>query len=126
MDLYGVVAANENTHEVLHYVEKPSSFVSSNVNCGVYLLSPTVFDVIRDVFMLRHESFADSSRRNTTIYFEHDIIPRLANSHSLFLYQSRAFWSQIKTASAAVYANRHYLARARIDGSLPLAENRGA
>jgi len=118
IDLYGVVAANEQTHQVLHYVEKPSSFVSDNVNCGVYLLSPSVLESIRKVFLERSEG----SRRKA-IFFELDIIPRLANEGNLYLFQSRVFWSQIKTASAAVYANSHYLARARVDGSLALATN---
>ena len=37
-----------DTHEVLHYVEKPESYVSSVINCGIYLLSLEIFDYIRD------------------------------------------------------------------------------
>ncbi len=118
IDLYGVVAANEQTHQVLHYVEKPSSFVSDMVNCGVYVLSPAVLESIRKVFLERSET-----AQREAIFFEHDIIPRLSNEGELYMFQSRVFWSQIKTAGAAVYANSHYLSRARLEGSLPLATN---
>ena len=34
------------THRVLHYVEKPSTFVSSLINCGVYVCSIRLLSVI--------------------------------------------------------------------------------
>jgi len=27
----------------MHYVEKPETFVSSTINCGIYLFSPCIF-----------------------------------------------------------------------------------
>ena len=76
---YGCIVENEETHEVfkcsrfkipessllslfwnlnhapfplqvLHYVEKPSTFVSDIINCGVYLFSPDIFQHIGAVF----------------------------------------------------------------------------
>lgn len=41
--------------------------------------------------------------------FETDIVSKLAGSGRLFAFQTSSFWSQIKTAGSAVYANRHYL-----------------
>lgn len=41
--------------EVAHYVEKPSTFVSSLINCGVYVTSPDVFRTMSDVFYLKQE-----------------------------------------------------------------------
>jgi mannose-1-phosphate guanylyltransferase len=43
---YGCLAVNETTHEVLHYAEKPETFVSDIINCGVYLFSSTIFNLI--------------------------------------------------------------------------------
>lgn len=36
--------------KVLHYVEKPSTFVSDIINCGVYLFTPDIFQHIGAVF----------------------------------------------------------------------------
>lgn len=36
--------------EVAHYVEKPSTFVSTLINCGVYLASLDIFQTMADVF----------------------------------------------------------------------------
>lgn len=36
--------------QVLHYVEKPSTFVSDIINCGIYLFSPEALKPLRDVF----------------------------------------------------------------------------
>ena len=46
---YGCIVSNPQTHEVLHYVEKPSSYISSTINCGVYLFDTSLFGFIRDV-----------------------------------------------------------------------------
>ena len=37
---------NESTNEVLHYAEKPETFVSDIINCGVYLFSSSIFTLI--------------------------------------------------------------------------------
>ncbi|MEE6488947.1 hypothetical protein FKM82_015441 [Ascaphus truei] len=47
---YGCIVAKAETHEVLHYVEKPSTFVSDIINCGIYLFSPSIFQYIAEVF----------------------------------------------------------------------------
>jgi mannose-1-phosphate guanylyltransferase len=36
--------------QVLHYVEKPSTFVSDIINCGIYLFTPEIFQHIGAVF----------------------------------------------------------------------------
>jgi NDP-sugar pyrophosphorylase family protein len=46
---YGCIVADPQTHEVLHYVEKPSSYISSTINCGVYLFDTSLFGFIREV-----------------------------------------------------------------------------
>ena len=37
-----VIGAND---EVLHYVDKPNSFVSTHISCGVYLMKPELLEV---------------------------------------------------------------------------------
>ena len=46
---YGCIVSNPQTHEVLHYVEKPSSYISSTINCGVYFFDTSLFEFIRTV-----------------------------------------------------------------------------
>ena len=36
--------------KVCHYVEKPATFVSTSINCGVYLFDPSIFTHIGNVF----------------------------------------------------------------------------
>ena len=45
---YGCLGINDKTKEIVHYVEKPSSFVSNHINAGVYLLSSEVWRHIND------------------------------------------------------------------------------
>lgn len=42
---------------VNHYVEKPSSYVSTFINCGVYVSSIDIFARIAAVFHSRKQSF---------------------------------------------------------------------
>ncbi|EDQ87353.1 uncharacterized protein MONBRDRAFT_33433 [Monosiga brevicollis MX1] len=99
---YGCVVADK-AFSVVHYVEKPSSFVSEHINTGIYVMSTAVFDTIKSIF----RSTADGIQER--IMFETDVVPRLVNNGHLFAFPSTAFWSQVKTAGSAVYANRHYL-----------------
>jgi len=103
---YGCIVSDESTLEVLHYVEKPKSFVSTDINSGMYILSPAVFDDMKEIFLRNHDL---GGQANESIWLEKDILTKLAGTGRLFLFKSNAFWSQIKTASSAIYANRHYL-----------------
>lgn len=50
---YGCVVEDKNTHQMLHYVEKPNSYISSQINCGVYVFSPEIFQVLADKYQQR-------------------------------------------------------------------------
>jgi len=41
--------------KVTHFVEKPSTFVSALISCGIYLFSPELFDHIGAVFRRNQE-----------------------------------------------------------------------
>ncbi|KAG9414226.1 hypothetical protein AC1031_013425 [Aphanomyces cochlioides] len=43
---YGCMVADPDTSEVIHWAEKPSTFVSDLINCGVYLLN---IDMLQDI-----------------------------------------------------------------------------
>ena len=57
-----VYTVSELTHmcvcmyvKVTHFVEKPSTFVSALISCGIYLFSPELFDHIGAVFRRNQE-----------------------------------------------------------------------
>jgi len=113
---YGCIVEDKSTHALLHYVEKPSSYISTIINCGVYIFSPQIFPMLQSVFNGKHNSNipceVDSEtggRSNEMIWLERDVLIPLAGTGTAFLYQTSNWWSQIKTAGSAIYANRHYL-----------------
>ncbi|XP_044294310.1 mannose-1-phosphate guanyltransferase alpha isoform X1 [Varanus komodoensis] len=116
---YGCIVANADTHEVLHYVEKPSTFVSELINCGIYLFTPAIFYHIGLVFQRNQQELLLGScigeentngwQRAEAIRLEQDVFTGLAGQGRLFAYKTDGFWSQIKSAGSAIYANRLYL-----------------
>jgi len=60
--------------------------------------------------VLRDHRQLYNGRDPAHISFEQDILTRLAGSGRLFALPVLRWWSQVKTAGSAIYANRHYLA----------------
>ena len=52
--------------------------------------------------------FRDSE--SESLWFERDILPSLPGLGKGRVFRTDRWWSQIKTAGSAIYANRHYLA----------------
>ena len=46
---YGCLVENPDTHGVLHFVEKPETFVSTLINCGAYVFSMKVLDHLQNL-----------------------------------------------------------------------------
>uniref|UniRef100_A0A8C4ZFZ0 GDP-mannose pyrophosphorylase Aa n=1 Tax=Gadus morhua TaxID=8049 RepID=A0A8C4ZFZ0_GADMO len=127
---YGCIVENEETNEVLHYVEKPGTFVSDIINCGIYLFTPDIFQHIAGVFQknqiffeLQDEEPANGWHRAAAIRLEQDIFTALAGQGKLYVYKTLSFWSQIKSAGSAIYASRLYLNRYHITHPERLACN---
>ena len=53
---YGCLVTDKTNGKVTHYVEKPSSYVSTEINCGVYICSMDVFPQIAGVFYSRQNN----------------------------------------------------------------------
>ncbi|XP_037785138.1 mannose-1-phosphate guanyltransferase alpha-A-like isoform X1 [Penaeus monodon] len=107
--MYGCIVEAKDTHQVLHYVEKPSTFVSNLINCGVYICSPDIFKRVGEIFNSRQDFYSDDSEGNESIQLEQDILMPIAGTGQAYVYTTDRWWSQIKTAGSAIYANRHYL-----------------
>ena len=50
---YGCVVEDKQSHAMRHYVEKPSSYISTLVNCGVYIFGPSIFKHLATAFEKR-------------------------------------------------------------------------
>ncbi|XP_066947377.1 mannose-1-phosphate guanyltransferase alpha-A isoform X2 [Macrobrachium rosenbergii] len=107
--MYGCIVEDKETHQILHYVEKPSTFVSNLINCGVYICSPDIFKRVGEIFNSRQDFYSDDSEFTESIQLEQDILMPIAGTGQAYVYSTDRWWSQIKTAGSAIYANRHYL-----------------
>jgi len=120
---YGCVVEDKETHAIRHYVEKPSSYISCTINCGVYIFSEQIFPMLQRVFQGKQGEIGLGG--GETIWLEKDVLGPLAGTGTAFLYQTNNWWSQIKTAGSAIYANRHYLELYRHQTPDRLAEESG-
>lgn len=137
---FGCIVSDAHSRRVLHYVEKPESHISNLINCGVYLFSvDAIFPSIKTAIKRRTDrprllsypssenlesSFmadADEDEKKEVLRLEQDILSELADSKQFFVYETKDFWRQIKTAGSAVPANALYLQKAHQSGSEELA-----
>ncbi|KAI9829144.1 MAG: Proteasome subunit alpha type-2 [Thelocarpon impressellum] len=138
---FGCIVSDAHTRRVLHYVEKPESHISNLINCGVYLFATEcIFPAIKSSIKRRSERprlvsypssenlessfFADKDEdgeKNEVLRLEQDILSDLADSKQFYVYETKDFWRQIKTAGSAVPANALYLQKAFQNQSEELA-----
>ncbi|KAK6537296.1 Proteasome subunit alpha type-2 [Orbilia ellipsospora] len=127
---FGCIVSDPATKRVLHYVEKPESHISNLINCGVYLFDTSIISRIRKAMILKNERKetdplydpSDETGSEDVLRLEQDILGPLADDKSFYVYESRDFWRQIKTAGSAVPANALYLQKAYQSGSEELAK----
>ncbi|PNY19948.1 mannose-1-phosphate guanyltransferase [Tolypocladium capitatum] len=147
---FGCIVSDAHTRRVLHYVEKPESHISNLINCGVYLFSTeAIFPSIKSAIKRRLDRPArlfsypssenldsynipatrgggddedDEGRKNEVIRLEQDILGDMADSKQFYVYETKDFWRQIKTAGSAVPANALYLQKAWQTSSAELAQ----
>lgn len=113
---FGAIVTDPETQRVIHYVEKPESHISNLINAGVYLFDQTIFDTIAAAKKVREEKAQDPSfvgeGDEDHLRLEQDILVQLPATDSFYVYETKDFWRQIKTAGSAVPANALYLQQA--------------
>ncbi|KAI1072726.1 hypothetical protein LB507_003414 [Fusarium sp. FIESC RH6] len=133
---FGCIVSDSHTRRVLHYVEKPEGRISNLINCGVYLFSTeAIFPSIRSAIKRRldrpsrlvsypssdnlensyiaaNDDDEDEEKKREVIRLEQDILSDMADSKQFYVYETKDFWRQIKTAGSAVPANALYLQKA--------------
>ncbi|CAF0765326.1 unnamed protein product [Adineta ricciae] len=116
---YGCIAWDKETHEVKHYVEKPSTFVSTTINCGVYLFSKTIFQILSETYRNNQQIYNETTSSfpsydvgfaRENIRLEKDVLSKLGGTGQLYVFpMGNRFWTAIKNPGSVIYANRHYL-----------------
>ena len=127
---FGCIVSDPQTKRVLHYVEKPESQISNLINCGVYLFATeAIFPAIKTAIKRRTdrprlvsypssenlETFSqqmDDGESNEVLRLEQDILSDVADTKDFYVYETKDFWRQIKTAGSAVPASALYLKKA--------------
>lgn len=123
---FGELVADAETGELLHYAEKPETFVSEWINCGVYIFTPEIFLAIQDVATrlkdhatLRRVSSFEALQLTTKsvqtdfVRLDQDILTPLAGKKKLYTFETKEFWEQIKTPGMSLRCSSLYLAQYR-------------
>ena len=72
-----------------HYVEKPETFVSNTINCGVYVLGIGVLDHMKVIYVLdNHRQFRGNLHRKLRVFICLVLIMLLTSSLDIIL----TFW----------------------------------
>ncbi|XP_021292032.1 mannose-1-phosphate guanyltransferase alpha-B isoform X1 [Herrania umbratica] len=124
---FGELVADPVTNELLHYTEKPETFVSDHINCGVYVFTPDIFTAIQGVSSQRKDranlrrlsSFEalQSATRSPPADFvrlDQDILTPFAGKKQLYTYETMDFWEQIKTPGMSLKCSGLYLSQFRV------------
>lgn len=113
---FGCIAANPETNEVIHFVEKPESSLSDMISCGIYVLSPQIFNEMRTIIDQKRQQFIEQGGDDLDyveiFQLESDLIAGLTSSKKLYVHECSPkydFWMQMKTPSSTIIANRLYL-----------------
>ncbi|XP_027125915.2 uncharacterized protein [Coffea arabica] len=135
---FGELVADPVTNELLHYTEKPETFVSDHINCGVYVFTPDVFAAIQGVSTQRKDranlrrvsSFEALQLPNRSlptdfVRLDQDILSPLAGKKQLYTYETMDFWEQIKTPGMSLRCSALYLAQFRFTSPHILATGDG-
>ncbi|KAF5746854.1 mannose-1-phosphate guanyltransferase alpha-like isoform X1 [Tripterygium wilfordii] len=120
---FGELVADPITKELLHYTEKPETFVSDLINCGVYIFTPDIFRAIQDVSTHREDrgysilmltsSFYRTTIPSDFVRLDQDILSPLAGKKQFYTYETMNFWEQIKTPGMSLKCSALYLAQFR-------------
>jgi len=112
---YGCLAVDPTTKEVLHYAEKPETFVSDIINCGIYLFSPQVFALIDKVSRERSKQDHQFDDEDPNfLQLEQHLFMKICGYKHVYLYETPGFWLQIKSAGMVVKCSECLLLQLRL------------
>ncbi|KAG2221963.1 hypothetical protein INT45_010487 [Circinella minor] len=125
---YGCLVAKPSTNEVLHYVEKPDSFISDLISCGVFLFDTAVFGEMKKAIDRKKDSTEENdylwTPSDDKLRLEQDLLRPLSEQHKLYVHVTENFWRQIKTAGSSIPANAAYLELIKKESPEKLAQSK--
>ncbi|GLD97613.1 hypothetical protein PINS_up006303 [Pythium insidiosum] len=141
---YGCLVADPHTKEIMHWAEKPETFVSDVINCGIYLFDVSLMETIVGVGneisrqRLRSESSAEAiveydlkklfpefNNLNTTDSNRTSFFPLAGKGSCMYLFETGDFWCQIKTPGMAITCSELYMQRFRYTNPTALSSTGG-
>jgi mannose-1-phosphate guanylyltransferase len=115
---YGCLVVDKSTNEALHYAEKPETFVSDVINAGVYIFSPSIFELVDKVAPKHVIGESEEFLR-----LEQDVLMNICGDKHVYVYQTPDFWLQLKSAGMVVPCANHMLALIRTKHPEKLAKS---
>lgn len=106
---YGCLIVDKETNEALHYAEKPETFVGDIINAGIYVFSPSMFDLIDKMV----PSKSEIGESEEFLQLEQDVLQNICGEKHVYVYITPDFWLQLKSAGMVVPCADHLLAHLR-------------
>jgi len=123
---FGCIIEDKKTHEVLHFAEKPENFVSTLVNCGVYIFTKDLYTKFSHLSDRLEKAKKRQLRQSTNAFvqkmdkklkmsdfisLEKDVLIPLADTKLAYIYQveKEDFWVPVHTLDEAINCNLLYL-----------------
>lgn len=103
---YGVVVMHPNSTKIQSFVEKPTQFVSNRINAGLYILNPSMLDLIE--------------LKPTSI--EKEIFPKMVSLGQLHSYDLKGYWMVGGHAGRNAYGAGCGPAQGLLDRHVPLPQ----
>lgn len=138
--LYGCMVYDESD-QLVHYVEKPSSFVSQWINCGVYVFDVRLFTLTEKALKVKYmknklgdekgilqisptvkELLNTHKQFPGNLRLERDIIKANVDEGTFKVYKTDAWWHQVKLVGDTLACSRLMMAEMRGQGSPSLSQ----
>eukprot|EP00184_Porphyridium_aerugineum_P008846 CAMPEP_0184691528 /NCGR_PEP_ID=MMETSP0313-20130426/352_1 /TAXON_ID=2792 /ORGANISM="Porphyridium aerugineum, Strain SAG 1380-2" /LENGTH=439 /DNA_ID=CAMNT_0027149267 /DNA_START=199 /DNA_END=1518 /DNA_ORIENTATION=+ len=104
---YGEMVTDPETHEMVHYAEKPQSNISPIINGGIYIFSKQIFDHIHSVSEMRDPAHVGDE--GALVRLEQDVLMPLAGKKMIYVFKTNDFWGQIKAPPQALVCSGLYM-----------------
>eukprot|EP01100_Stratorugosa_tubuloviscum_P005032 TRINITY_DN2289_c0_g1_i1.p1 TRINITY_DN2289_c0_g1~~TRINITY_DN2289_c0_g1_i1.p1 ORF type:complete len:445 (-),score=194.49 TRINITY_DN2289_c0_g1_i1:83-1372(-) len=114
---FGCIVQDTSTLEVLHYAEKPETFVSNLVSCGVYLFKQkSLFNSLKRAAEAVLEQGSDDdtdgifdsqpaallATGDIRIQLEQQVLSPMAGKQEMYAFETKDWWIPLKTAGISL------------------------
>jgi len=105
----GEVVACAQTGELLHYTERPETYVSDVVDMGVYCFSPALLDVLAQCVAAKGVQPASRDVPRGFVRLGADVLAPYAGKRRLYVQETSEFWERVKAPGMTLRACELYL-----------------